>query len=65
MEYINKIIELVKPRTTRPYRGGVELRGINIDTAKQEISNAIASNQWPVEIIDTDVRLRSISIRQK
>ncbi|WP_433895177.1 hypothetical protein [Sphingobacterium mizutaii] len=65
MEYINKIIDLVKPRTIRPYKGGVELRGINIDTAKEEISNAIESNQWPVEIFDTDVRLKSISIRQK
>ncbi|SEG62543.1 hypothetical protein [Sphingobacterium lactis] len=65
MEYIKKIIDLVKPRTTRAFKGGVELRGINMESAKQEIRAAIELNQWPVEIFDTDVRLKSISIREK
>ena len=65
MEYINKVIELVKPRSTRAYKGGMELRGINLDSARDEINQAIENNQWPIEIFDVDVRLKSISIRQK
>ncbi len=64
MEYINKVIELVNPRTTRPYKGGTELRGINLDSAKEEINKAIKTNQWPIEIIDVDVRLKSIAIKE-
>lgn len=65
MEYINKIIEIVNPVTTRPFRGGVELRGLNIDAAKEEIKSVIKTNGWPVEIFDVDVRLKSVSIREK
>lgn len=65
MEYINKIIEIVNPVTTRPFRGGVELRGLNIDAAKEEIQSVIKTNGWPVEIFDIDVRLKSVSIREK
>lgn len=65
MEYINKIIEIVNPVTTRPFRGGVELRGLNIDAAKEEIQSVIKANGWPVEIFDVDVRLKSVSIREK
>ncbi|WP_312139476.1 hypothetical protein [Sphingobacterium sp.] len=65
MKYLNKIIELVNPVTTRPYKGGVELRGLNLDTAKDEIQSVIQANGWPVEIFDVDVRLKSVSIREK
>lgn len=64
MEYINKIIEIVRPISTRNYKGGIELRGVNLDKAKDEIILAIQSNGWPVEIFDMDVRLKSISIRE-
>lgn len=65
MEYVNKVIEIIKPRSTRPYKGGVEMRGVNLDTARDEINQAIQANGWPVEVFEVDVRLRSISIREK
>ncbi|WP_149525666.1 hypothetical protein [Sphingobacterium hotanense] len=65
MEYLNKIIELINPVTTRPYKGGIELRGLNLDTTKDEIQSVIQANGWPVEIFDVDVRLKSVSIREK
>ncbi|GEM_PF-1939958 len=63
MNYLEQIIKQVKPRLPRPYKGGYELRGIDLDTAKIEIQRMITENNWPVEIFETDVRLKSISIR--
>ncbi|WP_313261923.1 hypothetical protein [Sphingobacterium sp.] len=65
MEYVNKVIEIIKPRSIRPYKGGIEMRGVNLDTARAEINQAIQANGWPVEVFEVDVRLRSISIREK
>lgn len=64
MEYLEKIIAHVKPRTQRSYRGGIELRGIDLDSAKVEIKQLIAENSWPVEVFHIDARLRSIAIRE-
>lgn len=63
MEAIQIVIKHVQPRFTRPYKGGVELRGINIDHAREQINQLIKKEALPIEIIDTDVAVRSISIR--
>lgn len=63
MNYLDEIIKQVKPRSPRPYKGGIELRGIDLDGTKHEIENLIKENNWPVEIFEVDVRLKSISIR--
>ena len=65
MKHLQIIIDLVKPRYTRPYKGGIELRGINIDQAREQIQRIIAEKQLLVEIFDTDISVRSISIREK
>lgn len=65
MKNLQIIIDQVKPRFTRSYKGGIELRGINIDHARQQIQKIIDENQLPVEIFDTDISVRSISIREK
>jgi len=64
MNYIEEIIKKIKPRSTRPYKNGVELRGINVDQVRTEIQQIIDTNAYPVEIFDVDIILRSISIRQ-
>lgn len=65
MKNLQTIIDQVKPRFTRPYKGGIELRGINIDHAREQIQKIIDEKQLPVEIFDTDVSVKSISIREK
>ena len=64
MNAIEIIIKHVQPRYTRPYKGGVELRGINLDQARVQINQLIKAESLPVEIIDTDIAVRSISIKE-
>lgn len=64
MNAIQIIINHVQPRFTREYKDGVELRGINLDHARQQIVNLINREALSVEIFDTDVAIGSISIRE-
>ncbi len=49
----------------RPYRGGLEFRSMSsLDQLRQDIPRLIKANNWPLEIFKTDVRVRSISVRQ-
>lgn len=63
MSYLEIIEKKINPLFARPYKGGLELRGVNMDSAKSEIETIIKNNDWPVEIFETDVRVKSISIR--
>lgn len=65
MKNLQIIINQINPRYTRPYKGGLELRGINLDHARTQIQRIIKEKQLPVEIFDTDISVRSISIRTK
>lgn len=65
MKNLQIIIDHIKPRYTRSYKGGIELRGINIDQAREQIQKVIDDKQLPVEIFDADIRVKSISIRAK
>ena len=65
MKYLEKIEKLVNPLYAREYKGGLELRGVDIERAKEQIQKSVDHNGWPVEIFETDIRLKSISIRIK
>lgn len=49
----------------RPYMGGIEFRSMNsLDQLKQDIPRLIKANNWPLEVFKTDVRVRSVSVRE-
>jgi len=64
MKHLQIVIDKVNPRFTRTYKGGVELRGINLENDRELIQKIIQDNALPVEIFDIDISLKSISIRE-
>lgn len=65
MKNLQIIIDQVKPLYPRPYKGGIELRGINFEQARDQIQKIIDEKGLPVEVFDMDTSVRSISIREK
>lgn len=65
INYLESISKHVNPICSRPYKGGLELRGVNMDIADQQINAIIKAMNWPVEVFEKDYRVRSVSIRLK